>query len=835
MGAATARRLLVLWTAFVAMTGTFLVLPVYAAPGPEPVPVDTSTTDVAMGSVADPAPAAEVAEGLTEPVGGVPETTPALTVRRTGTEPFSMVGVTWAYDAGVIDTVVQVRVQDAGGDWGEWTTLEVEAEQERDAAADAPVRGGTSPLWTGPSTGVEAELVTRSGAHPTDVQLDLVDPGTSDADAHLEQAEITDTAHAASAMPAVYSRAQWGADERIRTWAPEYAPTIKAATIHHTADSNGYTAAQVPAILRGIYQYHAVDRGWGDIGYNVIADKFGRLWEGRYGGLASTVIGAHAGGFNTGTFGVSMLGNYGQVAPSPALINAVSDIIAWKFALYRVNPNATVALTSAGGGTARWPAGTTVSLPAIFGHRDVGNTTCPGDYGYARLGDIRELVTKKMAGFGTPVLGNLENFSVRAQTVSIKGWAYDPEQPTAPVTVKVSVNGTDQPDVLADQPRADVGLVHPEAGANHGYNTTLTIPIGDQFVCVRIEPVSAETLPSITCQILTAIHPDRLLEPVGSVEAISADGRRIAARGWTYDLDTPSAPLDVHVYVNGGWGGAYRADRTRTDVGRAHPDAGNAHGFELSLSVPGPGSYDVCIFAINQNGGSINPQLGCRTVQSPVANWSPAGNLDSATMAGRRVTTSGWTFDLDTPAQALSVHRYVDGVYAGAFPANGTRADVGRIYPTAGNGHGYTSTSGDLRAGKHTVCLYAINTGPGANSTLGCRSVTVAASAWNPFGNFDGVKVGNGVVLVGGWAIDPDAWTSPVRVQFLVDERPAGTVTGGRPRADVGRVHPDAGAAHGFGAYLVMGRGTHRVCAIGLNVGQGTAGSNLGCRSITVP
>ena len=62
--------------------------------------------------------------------------------------------------------------------------------------------------------------------------------------------------------------------------------------------------------MRSIYRYHTVSRGWGDIGYNVIVDKFGRLWEGRYGGLASTVIGAHAGGFNTSTFGVSMLGNY---------------------------------------------------------------------------------------------------------------------------------------------------------------------------------------------------------------------------------------------------------------------------------------------------------------------------------------------------------------------------------------------------------------------------------------------------------------------------------------------------------------------------------------------
>jgi hypothetical protein len=85
--------------------------------------------------------------------------------------------------------------------------------------------------------------------------------------------------------------------------------------MHHTADGNNYTADDVPGDHALDVRYHAVSRGWGDIGYNVIVDKFGRLWEGRYGGLASTVIGAHAGGFNTGTFGVSMLGNYDSSRP----------------------------------------------------------------------------------------------------------------------------------------------------------------------------------------------------------------------------------------------------------------------------------------------------------------------------------------------------------------------------------------------------------------------------------------------------------------------------------------------------------------------------------------
>src|SRR4051812_27640945 len=121
-------------------------------------------------------------------------------------------------------------------------------------------------------------------------------------------------------------------------------------------------------MIRSIYRYHSVSLGWGDIGYNVLVDKFGRLWEGRYGGLSSTVIGAHAGGFNTGTFGVSMLGNYDTVGTTQPMIDAVSAVIAWKFSLYNVNPRGTTTLTSAGGGASRHAAGGGLALPAVLRH-----------------------------------------------------------------------------------------------------------------------------------------------------------------------------------------------------------------------------------------------------------------------------------------------------------------------------------------------------------------------------------------------------------------------------------------------------------------------------------
>lgn len=410
------RRLLISLLCAVTAFGVVLVMPVMANARPDPEPVESSTEEIPLGSVAQPAPDAEVQPGLTESEPGL-AAVPVLRLSEPDTDLFSTVGVTWAQDPAVVDVLVKVRVRDAAGTWGSWTDVEVSEVDAAnpDAALAGDLRGGTEPVWTNDAYGAEVEVLTRSGANPTDVRLILIDPRTAAADSIPHTDLASDTANAAASQPPIYSRAQWGADESIRSWEPEYAATIDAATVHHTADSNDYTEAEVPQILRSIYSYHAVSRGWGDIGYNAIVDKFGRTWEGRYGGLGSTVIGAHAGGFNASTFGVSMLGNYDVVGTPAVMVSSVAAVIAWKFGLYGVDPLGTARLTSGGGGTSKYPAGQVVTLPAIFGHRDVGSTTCPGQYGYAQLPEIRSQVT----ALTSPRLGDVSETSVaavRAQT-----------------------------------------------------------------------------------------------------------------------------------------------------------------------------------------------------------------------------------------------------------------------------------------------------------------------------------------------------------------------------------------------------------------------------------
>ncbi|MDQ4037755.1 MAG: N-acetylmuramoyl-L-alanine amidase [Actinomycetota bacterium] len=391
------RRVVIGGLATITFTTLFVALPVWAE-DPQARPVSSTVEEIPMGQVTAPAAEAEVETGTTDVEPGF-EAAPVLTLSQLETAEFSLVGVTWLRDANVVDVVVKVRVHALNGVWTDWMDAETNDTGDApnpQAAAAGELRGGTEPLWTGPAVGVEVELLTRSGASPIDATLQLIDPHQSAADAVPVTPDTQDTADAASAQPPVYSRAQWGADEDIRTWGPEYAGTIKAATVHHTAGSNDYDREDVPALLRSIYQYHAVSLGWGDIGYNFVADKFGRLWEGRYGGIASTVIGAHAGGFNTYTVGISVIGDYDTAYVSWPALEAIAAVAAWKLSLYGVPPGSRTTLTSSGGGTAKYPAGTSVDLPTVFAHRDVGNTACPGRYLYQYMDWLRARVQELM-------------------------------------------------------------------------------------------------------------------------------------------------------------------------------------------------------------------------------------------------------------------------------------------------------------------------------------------------------------------------------------------------------------------------------------------------------
>ncbi|MFF9864981.1 peptidoglycan recognition protein [Streptomyces sp. NPDC013953] len=187
--------------------------------------------------------------------------------------------------------------------------------------------------------------------------------------------------------PRIVTRKGWGADEKLRERDFIYTKSVQAAFIHHTGTGNNYTCQQTPSVLRSIYRYHVVSSGWRDIGYNFAVDKCGNIYEGRAGGVAKPVMGAHTLGFNSNSMGIAVLGTYSSTTPPAAAVTGVARLTAWKLGLYGKDPRGKATLTSGGGNL--YAKGTKVRLNVISGHRDGFSTECPGARLYGKLGTAR--------------------------------------------------------------------------------------------------------------------------------------------------------------------------------------------------------------------------------------------------------------------------------------------------------------------------------------------------------------------------------------------------------------------------------------------------------------
>jgi hypothetical protein len=307
--------------------------------------------------------------------------------------PFTMLG--FSHPEGVD---VEVRTSVDGEEWSDWELAgAMDSEDGPDAtAAEARsarhvgARTYTEPVWVGEARYLQVRI--ERGALAA-LRADVID---SDGVSRSLFQRVRDSfrpgiatpAAEASTGPAIRTRSQWGANESLRKGSPSIASNVRYSVLHHTAGNNSYTQAQADGVVRGIYSYHTQSLGWSDIGYNFLVDRFGTIYEGRFGGMDRGVVGAHAQGFNSGSFGVSVMGNFEGVAPPAAAQESVARVIAWKFAIHSIQPKSTITVTS--GGSNKFARGTTVQIDTLIGHRDVGLTACPGAAYYGRMGWLRD-------------------------------------------------------------------------------------------------------------------------------------------------------------------------------------------------------------------------------------------------------------------------------------------------------------------------------------------------------------------------------------------------------------------------------------------------------------
>jgi SpoIID/LytB domain protein len=405
--------------------------------------------------------------------------------------------------------------------------------------------------------------------------------------------------------------------------------------------------------------------------------------------------------------------------------------------------------------------------------------------------------------------------------VRLHGWALDPNT-TTPVNVHVYLDGRVVRGVTADIPRSDIGAAYPENGDRHGFDFRVNIAQGVHTLCLyALNQGPGDSHTRFGCRSVDLGAP-----PVGRIDGISLVAGQLRMTGWTLDPDVPDA-VSVHAYLDGAVHSQAPAQGSRPDVGRAYPAAGPLHGFDLTLPLPS-GRHTVCLYAIDLGPGSVNPQLGCRTVTVVV---DPVGALDRLAGGATAIEVSGWALDGDS-ADPTNVSVQVDGSPIATFGTDRARSDIAATYPGTGSHHGF-ARSIPVAPGAHDVCVYAVNVGAGAGDTeLGCARVSVGVP---PIGRLDGfARVGALQVQLSGWALDKDT-TAPISVHVYVNGRVTGRLTADVQRPDIGRAYPASGPAHGFDQVLTLAPGDNQVCVYAINVAGGERNPSLGCRTIKLP
>lgn len=306
-----------------------------------------------------------------------------------------VVGASWSGDG-----EVEWRLRENGA-WGGWEHFELPdeaAEGPDDGSAEAREarRDVSMPV---PVSGAEAIQVRAE--RDIEVSLEMV---VIDDNGYRPASFQANTAGASAARPGLMPRSEWDSgNECTPRDTPRYAEDVRYGIVHHTAGSNNYSQADAWKQVLGVCKYHRHTLGWDDIGYNILVDKYGAVYEGRAGGLEHPVVGAHAAGFNAGSVGVSTLGCFGgcggsnDIQPPQAMRDSLVDVMAWKFDLHHIDPKGTTREISGGGGTTTIPKGQVVELRTIIGHKDVAAKACPGDHLYPWVrGEMPDLVRQAM-------------------------------------------------------------------------------------------------------------------------------------------------------------------------------------------------------------------------------------------------------------------------------------------------------------------------------------------------------------------------------------------------------------------------------------------------------
>jgi hypothetical protein len=296
--------------------------------------------------------------------------------------------------------------------------------------------------------------------------------------------------------------------------ATETSEDVRFLLVHHSASPNNYTTGQSIEYLRSFYRYHtSAQKGWPDIAYNFLIDKYGQIFEGRQGSIKAPIRGDATGGSQGYALLSCFVGDHSDAAPTTEAQAAMVSLLAWLAGTYSIDPAPGATTEFVSRGSNLHPKGKLVTTPTITGHRTMSHTTCPGDQAYALVRDsfparVRDALNS------TPSTAATATTTEPAAAVTTSTPATIAPTTTPPTTVSsTTVPSTTQPPT---QPIPDTTPQTAAADTNPAATTTTqTAPASP----TTVQSATAEPDPAPT----TSTHPSQDTPPEHSIQTLKSN------------------------------------------------------------------------------------------------------------------------------------------------------------------------------------------------------------------------------------------------------------------------------------------------------------------------
>jgi hypothetical protein len=316
----------------------------------------------------------------------------------------------------------------------------------------------------------------------------------------------------AVSIPRIISRVEWGCPDGenapLNPPVPNHQDNVPVThlVVHHTLlgtmppppNANNYKAW-----VKKIWQEHhdkIVDGAkQGDIGYNILIDPDGNVYEGRAGGVDEK--GFHFACHNSHTTGIALLGDFSTRAPTTQALNALKQVLAWRAQSWGIDPRTHSILETP---ASDYPVR---DVYHVAGHRDINPVTwschgdndlrtCPGDALYGLLPGIRSSVAQMVPGFsmetGTVTVFltqgsqgslrlTLDSYGSLQGNVAFSASGLPQGVSFAPATVYIPANGTITPTLTLTSPLSvptgnfSLTITAALGGIRRSIQTTLTV------------------------------------------------------------------------------------------------------------------------------------------------------------------------------------------------------------------------------------------------------------------------------------------------------------------------------------------------------------------------